>query len=69
MRKILSGGCMVKKEGEGTMYRIKEEFLDLWTVYDGQGGVVDLEEIKWLAKEWDKPIEELLDQVEEVEDT
>ena len=51
------------------MYRIKEEFLDLWTVYDGQGDIVDLEEIKWLAKEWDKPLEELLDQVEEVEDT
>jgi hypothetical protein len=51
------------------MYRIKEEFLDLWTVYDGQGDIVDLEEIKWLAKEWDKPLEELLEQVEEVDDT
>lgn len=48
------------------MYRIKNEYLDLWTVYDDQGDVVDLEEIKWLAKEWNKPLEQLMDQVEEV---
>lgn len=51
------------------MYRIKKEFLGLWTVYDSQGDEVTFEEIKWLAKEWGKTIDELLDQVEEVEDT
>ena len=48
------------------MYRIKDEFLDLWTVYDGQSDTVDLEEIKWLAQEWDMPLDQLMDQVEEV---
>ena len=49
-------------------YRIKEEYWYLWGsgvgVYDSP--IVDLNEIKHLAKEWDTDIDELMEQVEEV---
>ena len=51
-------------------YRIKEEYWHLWGsgvgIYDSP--VVDLDEIKRLAKEWDADIDELMKQVEEVEE-
>lgn len=50
------------------MYKIKDEFLDLYTVYDYEGDaiVVDLDELKWLSQEWEIPLDQLMDQVEEI---
>lgn len=49
-------------------YRIKPEFWHLWGdgvgVYDSD--VVTMSEIKNLAREWDRDVEELMEQVEEV---
>lgn len=49
-----------------TLYTVKPEFIDLWggNVYEGTLFIVG--EIDTLAREWEKPVEELLDQVEEI---
>lgn len=48
-------------------YRIKPEYYDLWGAYEGMD-IVDDEEIKRLAYEWEMPIAELMEQVEEIEE-
>ena len=51
-------------------YRIKPEYLDAWTggnVYnsDETPEIVDEVEIERLSREWNVPVETLLEQVEE----
>ena len=46
-------------------YRVLPEYLDQWTTEPGDC-IVDLPEIRRLAREWGVPLEELMQQVEEV---
>ena len=52
-----------------TLYRILPEFYADWGVYDDGDEIVDMEQIRWLSSEWEKPVEELMEQVEEVKAT
>lgn len=47
-------------------YRIKEEYLDRWGEDVPNGYIVKQEELERLAREWEIPVEELLEQLEEV---
>lgn len=47
-------------------YSIKPEYYDLWGAWEGNDTVTE-EQIKELSKEWEKPIDELMEQVEEIE--
>lgn len=50
------------------MYRVKEEYFDDWGFGESYSDApISEEEIERLAKEWDKPVEELMEQVEEIE--
>lgn len=46
-------------------YRVKDEFVDSWTSEDVRPLIVTGEEIKRLAREWDVPVSELMEEVEE----
>lgn len=48
-------------------YRIKDEFLDSWGEDVPDGYIVTQEELERLASEWEVPVEELLEQLEEVD--
>lgn len=49
-------------------FRIKPEYYDLWAEYDGDiTQPISFEDIETLAWEWDKPLAELLSQVEPIE--
>lgn len=52
-----------------TLYRILPEFYADWGVCDDDEATVDMEQIIWLSGEWDTPVEELMEQVEEVKST
>lgn len=52
-----------------TLYRILPEFYADWGVYDDDETIVDMEQIRWLSGEWGTPVEELMEQVEEVKAT
>lgn len=49
-----------------TLYRVLPEFYADWGIYDDGDEIVDMEQIRWLSGEWEKPVEELMEQVEEV---
>lgn len=49
-------------------YRIKPEYLDEWGEDVTADYVITQEELERLAREWDKSIDELLEQLEEVDD-
>lgn len=56
------------KRGERTMktYKIKPEYLDFWEGGDTPSDpdrIITECELKELAQEWDKPVDELLDQL------
>jgi len=46
-------------------YTIKPEFLNLWGEDVTEETVIDTAEVKRLAQEWEKPVDELLEQLEE----
>ena len=48
------------------LYRVLPEFYADWGVYDDDEAIVDMEQIIWLSSEWETPVEELMEQVEEV---
>lgn len=48
-------------------FRIQPEYYDLWGAYEGNDIVTD-EQIEELAREWDKAIEELMEQVNEIDE-
>ena len=52
-----------------TLYRILPEFYADRGVYDDDEAIVDMEQIRWLSGEWGTPVEELMEQVEEVKAT
>ena len=52
-----------------TLYRVLPEFYADWGIYDDGDEIVDMEQITWLSGEWNTPIEELMEQVEEVKAT
>ena len=47
-----------------TQYKIKPEYYDLWGAWEGNDTVTE-EQIKELSQDWKKPLEELMEQVEE----
>lgn len=47
------------------MYRVKPDYWDMWGVEFEDEAIVPMEEIERLAIEWEKPVSDLLDQVEE----
>ena len=46
------------------MYHIKPEYLTMWGEDCTEDTLIDTAEVEHLAAEWDKPIEELLPQLE-----
>lgn len=52
-----------------TLYRVLPEFYADWGVFDDDEAIVDMEQIRWLSGEWETPVEELMEQVEEVKAT
>ena len=48
-------------------YRIKEEYLDRWGEDVTADYIVTQEELERLASEWEVPVEELLEQLEEID--
>ena len=52
-----------------TLYRVLPEFYADWGVFDDDEAIVDMEQIIWLSGEWGTPVEELMEQVEEVKAT
>lgn len=49
-------------------YGVKAQYVHKWTNDDVIGLVVDENELNYLAKAWDKPVEELLEEVELLEE-
>lgn len=49
-------------------YRIKPEYLDEWGEDVTADYIITQDELEWLARQWDKSIDELLEQLEEVDD-
>lgn len=47
------------------LYRIRPEYYDLWGAYEGND-IVSYDTITELAHDWEKPIAELMTQVEEI---
>lgn len=49
-------------------YRIKPEFYDSWTNSPNYetASIVDADEIERLSREWGTPIDELMEQVDEI---
>lgn len=56
-----------RKENNMKAYKIKEEFLDRWGEGVPDGYIVTEAELERLASEWEIPVEELLEQLEEVD--
>ena len=58
-----------EREG-GTMqevtYRVKPEYYDLWGAYEGFD-VVTESQVEDLSREWDIPVDELLNQIDELD--
>jgi hypothetical protein len=52
---------------DGT-YTIKEDYRELWGSTVDENTEVSFQTIEFLAKEWDCPLEKLMEQVEEVDD-
>ena len=48
-------------------YKIKPEYLDLWGEDATEETILDEEEIKAIARGWDKDVSEVIDQLEPVE--
>ena len=48
-------------------YRIKKEYLDRWGEDVPDGYIVTQEELERLSDEWEIPVEELLEQLEEID--
>jgi len=57
--------CTAAWSLEWEEYRVKQEYYDLWGACEGED-VVNVSEIANLAFEWEKSVEELLEQVEEI---
>ena len=49
-------------------YTIKAEFLPLWGEDCTEDTIITEEELRRLSQEWEKPVEELLEQLNEVDD-
>ena len=49
-------------------YRIKPEHLDEWGEDVTEDYIVTEEELAYLARQWEKPVEELLEDLEEIEE-
>lgn len=47
------------------IYHVKPEYYDLWGAYEGFDTVTS-EQIEELAREWEKTVDELMEQVEEI---
>lgn len=47
-------------------YKIKSEFLSLWGEECTEDTIITASEVERLADEWDKPIDELLEQLIEI---
>lgn len=56
--------ALEKQEGIKMMYTIKPEFWELWGASNEAEARVDLGEIERLAAEWEKPVAELVPQLE-----
>lgn len=47
-------------------FKVRSEYIDKWTSEALDELTVDEEEIRRLSKEWDVPVENLMEQVEEI---
>lgn len=48
-------------------YQVKPEYIDLWFIDDASENVITEEELLRLSREWEKPVNELLEQLIEIE--
>ena len=49
------------------LYKIKPEYLSLWSNIVTENTMISGAEVRGLSRAWDKPVEELLEQMQEVE--
>lgn len=49
-----------------SQYHVKPEFYSLWGEDVDEDVVIDMAEVVNLSMEWDKPVDELLEQLEEI---
>lgn len=56
-----------RKENSMKAYKIKEEYLDRWGEDVTADDIVTQEELERLASEWEIPVEELMEQLEEID--
>lgn len=59
----------MKEEARMKKYRIKEEHFDSWMngfSYTDENSIIDLAEIERLSAEWEVPVKELMEQVDEI---
>lgn len=47
-------------------YRVKPEYYDLWGAYEGFD-VVTASQVEDLSREWDIPVDEMLNQLDELD--
>lgn len=62
--KRCANGYTGRKENEMKQYRVIDEYVSMWG--DDDEIIVDSNEIERLSREWDVPVEMLLEQVEEI---
>lgn len=48
-------------------YKVNSEYWDMWGVNSEDESIIDRTELERLAAEWEKTIDELLEQVEEID--
>ena len=49
-------------------YTVKPEYLPLWGAYADENTIISQDDIERFASDWEKPVEEILDQLEEIGD-
>ena len=59
----------MKEDKTMKIYTIKPKYLDLWGADADESVIVTQDDVERLAADWEKPVEELLDQLDEVGDS
>lgn len=66
IKNLIRNDIRTKEETTMKRYHILPDYLSLWGEYTTTETVITQDEVERLAAEWDKPIEELLAELEEI---
>lgn len=47
-------------------YEVKAEYWDMWGITNEEDAIIDQNEVERLSAEWETPVENLLEQIEEI---